>query len=55
KPPNPRRGTSCKRRQTSPLSHTQLLLATFKGGMWWRKKRGVAITRGRQDEGMIFG
>ena len=26
-----------------------------KGGMWWRKKRGVAIIRGRQDEGMIFG
>ncbi|MGK7649868.1 phosphinothricin acetyltransferase [Capnocytophaga sp. G1920] len=36
-------------------THTQLLLATFKGGMWRRKKRGVAITRGKQDEGMIFG
>ena len=33
KPPNPRRGTSWKRRQTSLFTHTQLSLAIFKGGI----------------------
>ena len=36
KPPNPRRGTSWKSWQTSPFTHIQLSLATFKGEMWWR-------------------
>ena len=37
KPPNPRRGTSWKRRQTSLFTHTQLSLAIFKGEMWQPK------------------
>jgi len=38
KPPNPRRGTSWKRWQTSPLTHTQLLLAISEKGKVTREK-----------------
>ena len=46
KPPNPRRGTSWKRRQTSSFTYTQLLLDTSKRG-------NVVTEKERNDEGRI--
>ncbi len=43
KPPNPRRGTSWKRRQTSSFTYTQLLLDTSKRG-------NVVTEKERNDE-----
>jgi len=55
KPPNPRRGTSWKRKQTSPFTHTPLSRYTYPAVAGYLQRGSVATGRGRQDEGMIFG
>ena len=42
KPPNPRRGTSWKRRQTSPFTHTPLLRCTYPAVAGYLQRGNVA-------------
>ena len=48
KPPNPRRWTSWKRRQTSPLSHTPLSWGTYPAVAGYLQRANVVTEKGKK-------
>ena len=48
KPPNPRRGTSWKRRQTSSLIHTSLSRGTYLAIAGYLQRRGISDGKGKK-------
>ena len=53
KPPNPRRGTSWKRRQTSLLTHTPLSRCTYLAIAGYLQRGNVVTDKERNDEGQM--
>ena len=47
-PPNPRRGTSWKRRQTSSLIHTSLSRGTYLAIAGYLQRRGISDEKGKK-------
>jgi len=54
KPPNPRRGTSWKRRQTSSLIHISLSRCTYPAIAGYLKEGELVTEKGRNDEGRMM-
>ena len=48
KPPNPRRGTSWKRRQTSLFTHTPLSRGTYPAIVGYLQRRGISDGKGKK-------